>query len=76
VQQVMYLAMCFILATLTVSRELLCLFLLYNKIWNNSGHNMSSSKKISTPQKKFLDSSLVENLEIPVEGKRYFTSSM
>jgi len=37
---------------------------------------MSSSKKISTPQKKFLDSSWVENLEIPVEVKRYFTSSM
>jgi len=37
---------------------------------------MFSSKKISTPKKKFLDSSLVENLEIPVEAKRYFTSSM
>jgi hypothetical protein len=38
---------------------------------------MSSSKKrFLLHERNFLDSSLMENLEIQVEGKRYFMSSM
>ena len=61
-QQVMYLALCFTSATLTLFREFFCLFSLYNKIWNNSEGNMSSSKKIFTPQKNIFSFIMVENL--------------